>query len=89
MPPPMVYIPPIAVIPEMALVTAISGECSAGTTPHTTCAPRVSRRAALVSHDAQATETWIVAFSSIQTRASGLWLMLVVPGSGRSFAIRS
>ena len=36
MPPPMAYMPPTAVMPEMALVTAISGECSAGTTPQTT-----------------------------------------------------
>ena len=35
-PPPIAYMPPTAVMPEIALVTAISGECSAGTTPHTT-----------------------------------------------------
>ena len=35
-PPPIAYMPPTAVMPEMALVTAISGECSAGTTPQTT-----------------------------------------------------
>ena len=36
MPPPIAYMPPTAVMPEMAFVTAMSGECSAGTTPHTT-----------------------------------------------------
>ena len=28
---------PTAVAPEIAFVTAMSGECSAGTTPHMTC----------------------------------------------------
>lgn len=36
MPPPMIAPPPSAVVPEIAFVTAISGECSAGATPHTT-----------------------------------------------------
>lgn len=35
-PPPIAYMPPTAVIPEMAFVTAINGECNAGATPHTT-----------------------------------------------------
>jgi len=35
-PPPIVYIPPTAVMPETALVTAISGEWSECATPHTT-----------------------------------------------------
>ena len=30
------YMPPTAVIPDMAFVTAISGECKAGATPQTT-----------------------------------------------------
>lgn len=34
-PPPMMQRAPAAVIPEMAFVTDISGECSAGVTPHT------------------------------------------------------
>lgn len=34
-PPPMRSIPPTAVIPEMALVTDMSGEWRAGLTPHT------------------------------------------------------
>ena len=35
-PPPIANMPPTAVMPEIAFVTAISGECNAGTTPHTT-----------------------------------------------------
>ena len=34
----MSTMPPTAVRPEMAFVTDISGECSAGVTPHTVCA---------------------------------------------------
>lgn len=34
-PPPISTNPPTAVIPEMAFVTDISGECKAGTTPQT------------------------------------------------------
>lgn len=34
-PPPMSSIPPTAVMPEMALVTDMRGECRAGVTPHT------------------------------------------------------
>ena len=38
-PPPINTNPPAAVIPDMALVTDIRGECSAGVTPHTTLYP--------------------------------------------------
>ena len=34
-PPPINRRPPTAVMPEMALVTDIRGECKAGVTPHT------------------------------------------------------
>lgn len=36
-PPPMSTMPPTAVSPEIAFVTDIRGECSAGVTPHTVC----------------------------------------------------
>jgi len=35
MPPPQMIIPPAAVKPEIAFVTAMRGEWSAGATPHT------------------------------------------------------
>jgi len=35
-PPPIITRPPAAVIPEIALVTDISGECRDGATPQTT-----------------------------------------------------
>ena len=38
-PPPIITRPPAAVIPEIALVTDIKGECRAGVTPHTTLYP--------------------------------------------------
>jgi hypothetical protein len=38
----MSSMPPTAVSPLMALVTDISGECSAGVTPHTCAAPRAA-----------------------------------------------
>ena len=41
----MSSMPPTAVSPLMALVTDISGECSAGVTPHTCAAPRAACRA--------------------------------------------
>lgn len=34
-PPPMSNMPPTAVMPEIALVTDMRGECKAGVTPHT------------------------------------------------------
>lgn len=34
-PPPISSRPPTAVMPDTALVTDMSGECRAGTTPHT------------------------------------------------------
>ncbi len=34
-PPPMTHKPPAAVMPEIAFVTDMSGECRAGVTPHT------------------------------------------------------
>ena len=39
MPPPISASPPTAVIPEMAFVTDMSGECRAGTTPQTVWYP--------------------------------------------------
>lgn len=38
-PPPIITSPPAAVIPEIAFVTDIRGECRAGVTPHTTLYP--------------------------------------------------
>ncbi len=43
-PPPIRARPPIAVVPEMALVTDIRGECRAGETPQTTLYPTMPAR---------------------------------------------
>ena len=43
-PPPMSSMPPTAVRPLMALVTLMSGECSAGVTPHTVWYPQMDAR---------------------------------------------
>ena len=53
-PPPSSRMPPTAVRPEMALVTDISGECSAGVTPHTVWYPQMEARPNLVNSDENA-----------------------------------
>mmetsp|Transcript_17243 Transcript_17243/g.43954 ORF Transcript_17243/g.43954 Transcript_17243/m.43954 type:complete len:200 (-) Transcript_17243:1212-1811(-) len=50
-PPPASMSPPTAVRPEMALVTDIRGECSAGFTPHTTWYPATPARPKMASVD--------------------------------------
>ena len=48
-PPPMSASPPTAVMPLTALVTLMSGECSAGVTPHTTLYPTMPASVNVVS----------------------------------------
>lgn len=48
-PPPSSSMPPTAVSPDMALVTDIRGECSAGDTPHTVWYPQMLASPNLVS----------------------------------------
>mmetsp|Transcript_10109 Transcript_10109/g.33400 ORF Transcript_10109/g.33400 Transcript_10109/m.33400 type:complete len:269 (+) Transcript_10109:1469-2275(+) len=49
--------PPSAVMPEMAFVTAMSGECSAGATPQTTCCPANEERQKTAKSEAASGES--------------------------------
>ena len=53
-PPPIITRPPAAVIPEIALVTDMRGECRAGVTPHTTLYPITPARENVVTIVAKA-----------------------------------
>lgn len=46
--------PPTAVIPDMALVTDISGECKAGVTPHTVWYPTIPAKPNVVNIEVNA-----------------------------------
>ena len=53
-PPPIITRPPAAVMPEIALVTDMRGECRAGVTPHTTLYPITPARENVVTIVAKA-----------------------------------
>ena len=53
-PPPIITSPPAAVIPDIALVTDMRGECRAGVTPHTTLYPITPARENVVIMEANA-----------------------------------
>mmetsp|Transcript_8951 Transcript_8951/g.22147 ORF Transcript_8951/g.22147 Transcript_8951/m.22147 type:complete len:211 (+) Transcript_8951:1955-2587(+) len=53
-PPPASIMPPTAVRPDTALVTDMSGECSAGVTPHTVWYPQMEASPNLVSMEENA-----------------------------------
>eukprot|EP00959_Pyramimonas_sp_CCMP1952_P069500 1450608-Pyramimonas_sp.AAC.1 len=50
-PPSIMSRPPTAVMPLMALVTDIRGECSAGVTPHTTCKAEPTKNAVTITDE--------------------------------------